>query len=233
MLELSIIIPAHNEQNCLEGTVKEYAQWCRVQKFSWEIILVDSCSQDKTSDIIKQFNEEMEEIKCTSIKIGGKGSAIKKGLSKAKGKYILFTDADCSVLPDDINILMVHLKKDSDIAIGNRHISESNVDRSFARNSISKSINFLTSIYLKTNITDHFCGFKLFTAEVARKIFYMQRIKGFSFDPEILFIAKKLGYKITEAPITWKEKPDSKLHFFSIFKIIFDILRIKKLHKAL
>lgn len=233
MPELSIIIPAHNEQDRIEPTVREYVQWCKAQKIAWEMILVNSASQDKTDNIIKRLAKEFLEIKCITLEIAGKGLAVKTGVLRAGGKYILFTDADCATLPNEVSKLILHIKQDNDLVIGTRNSSGLDVKRSFIRKTLAKIMNSFTNIYLKTELSDHYCGFKLFTAESAKKIFSIQKIDGYSFDPEILFVANKLGYKIAEVPIKWEEKPGSKLRIFSIFEILFDLLRIKKLHGTL
>ena len=231
MNKLSIVIPAYNEQDRLKETCEKYSSWCRSEAILFEIIIVNNGSIDGTANLITNLTEADKDLKGFTLPAPGKGLAVKTGVLCAKGDYILVTDADCATEPDQILKLMWQLNAGMDIAIGSRNMPTSFAPRSLQRKLISKIMNFVSNSYLNTGISDHFCGFKLFTREFGESVYARQKITGFSADPEILFIAQQSGYQISEVPIKWQEKPGSKIRVTSICQIVWDLLMIKQLHK--
>jgi len=230
MHSLSVIIPAHNEQDRIEKTIIQFIEWYR-KKLDWfEIIIVNNGSTDQSHTVIDRISSAFAEVKYLDIPTAGKGLAIKHGISHALGEFVLIADADCSTDPLEVLKLLKKAATGSDIVIGSRNLPQSITERALLRKLIAAPMNLFANVYLSTRVSDHFCGFKLFTNEAASAIFKLQRIKGYSYDPEILYIARIHNFEISEIPIVWQEKPNSRIKFMDIFRILFDILIIRKIH---
>jgi dolichyl-phosphate beta-glucosyltransferase len=231
MTRLSIVIPAYNEQFRLKNTCEEYKNWCVIKAIPFEIIIVNNGSRDNTERLVNLLSQRHQNIKGITLSEPGKGLAVKTGVLCSKGDYILVADADCATKPDQIAKLIRRLEEGADLAIGSRNIKPYIVSRSAPRKLIATVMNYLANFYLQTRISDHFCGFKMYKKQSAQDIFARQKIIGFSADPEVLFIAQKFGYEISEVPIEWREQPGSKVKLRDIFRIIWDLLSIKDLHR--
>jgi len=235
--DVSIIIPVYNEEKRIKKTVKEVIDYFAGRNKNYEIIIVDDGSSDKTLDVV------MEETKghfrelhyLHNIKNMGKGFSVKRGMMFARGDIVFFTDADLSTPIYEYEKLENALKNENyDVAIGSRGIPGAikTVPQGWFRDRMGKLFGYLVRLILLKDIYDSQCGFKAFTKECAHFIFYWQTIWGFGFDPEILFLAKKHGYKVKEIPVTWANDFDSKLHpvkdtiriGFELFKIRLKVL---------
>jgi dolichyl-phosphate beta-glucosyltransferase len=197
--------------------------------FSFEVIVVDDGSKDATSQIVQERMGTHKELKLISLPVNrGKGFAVKTGILNAQGKYILFSDADLSTPIEELPKLFHWINKGYDIAIASRACPGAvlEIRQPFYREFMGRLFNLLVRLFLLPGIYDTQCGFKLFRREVAREIFQRQRFSGFSFDFEVLYIAKRLGYKIKEVPVIWRHSPGSKVKvlrngitsFIDIFK---------------
>lgn len=213
--DLSIIVPAYNEEQRITGTILSISQYLNSQKIDAEIIVVDDGSRDKTTQVVEDLANKISNLQVVSYHPNkGKGYAVKKGIGESKGKLILFTDADNSTPIEEYENLKKALDEtSSDIAIGSRYLPESNIKikQPFSRILIGRIGNFLIRFFLIENIRDTQCGFKLFKHEAAKNIFFFQKIKRFAFDMEALTIANYLSYKIVEIPVTWTNSADSRL----------------------
>ena len=211
--KFSIIIPAYNEKNRILTTFKNIYNYFKGQNF--EIILVDDGSKDNTSSLIEyeknKIGDNISIIKYNKNK--GKGYAIKKGIEKAQGEYILFTDADNSTPIEEFEKLLNEIKKGFDIAIGSRYLKNSDIKikQSILRILIGRLGNLLIQFFLIKGIKDTQCGFKLFKNSVAKEIFAKLTINGWGFDMEVLSIAQILKYKIKEVPVSWLNSSDSRV----------------------
>jgi len=211
----SIIIPAFNEEKRIVLTLMAVSNYLQTKKYSAEIIVVDDGSRDNTSEIVRTRKKVIHNLNLfTLAKNKGKGYAVKVGIENAKGKYILFTDADNSTPIEELDKLYVALQENkSDIAIGSRYILGSNlrVRQPYYRVLIGRIGNLLIRLFLIENIKDTQCGFKLFKYAAAKDIFSRQKIRRYGFDMEALAIAKMLNYKIEEIPVSWVNSADSRL----------------------
>lgn len=234
MKSLSIIIPAFNESQRLQFTLKTIIQYCE-SKFDYEIIVVDDGSIDSTFDSIKGIIKNNQRIKyLTNEKNYGKGYSIKKGMLIANKEYLLFSDADLSTPIEEVEKLIYWLEKGYDIAIGSRGLKESKilVKQPFYRRIIGKIFNLLVKFLELSEFYDTQCGFKLFKKEIAFEIFTKVKINHFAFDVEILYIAKKNGYSIKEIPVQWKNSPFSKINpLLDSLKMFSDLFKIKFFYK--
>lgn len=224
MVKLSIVIPCYNEEKRIEKTLEVILKYLKSKKYSFELIVVNDGSKDNTEKVVRKFRK----IKLISYSPNqGKGYAVRKGVLNSKGDYVLFCDADLSTPIEELEKL-IKFVKDFDVVIASRAVKESDVEALGYRKFIGRGFAFLVNLLAVRGINDTQCGFKLFTKEAARKIFSKQRIDGWAFDVELLFLARKFGYKIKEVGVKWK-------HHYHIgvtpatqsFKMLREVLRVR------
>lgn len=213
-IEVSIVIPALNEERRLGKTLEDIKSFFNGRNTKHEIIVVDDGSTDKTADVFEKHCGQKP--RCVLLRFNknhGKGFAVKNGVLKSGGRLILTADADGSTPIEEFSRLRDKIEKGADIAIGSRYMKNSGAQRkqSFFRFFMGKLGNWLIRLLLLPNIKDTQCGFKLFKAAAAKKIFGSQTIKGFGFDMEVLALAQKFGYKIKEAPVSWFQSKESRV----------------------
>ena len=235
---LSIIIPAYNEESRIVPTLEKTIKYLDSRDFQSEIIVVSDGSRDNTGKIVGTFkNTEKTEIKFYEyFPNRGKGYAVKYGMLKGCGDYILFMDADYSVPVEYFEVGMKMLDSGMDIAIASRAHDKSDVAnrQKFLRELSGKVYTLIQNTYLKMKFKDTQCGFKLFTKKSAHDLFSEQKLYSVIFDPEILWLGAKKGYKIAEFPVKWEHQEDSRIVYDSIDKFIFvfkELFSIKKVHR--
>jgi len=234
-IHISVIIPSFNESSVILNTLDKLDRYFAKQPYGFEIVVVDDGSTDGTRNLINSLSQEKPFIRLISNSHMGKGASVKSGVLSASGDYILFTDADLSTPIEELDKLMPFFKECYDVVIGSRAKKESNILRyqPILRQGMGKIFNILVRLLVLRGIKDTQCGFKIFRRQAAHKIFPLQRLNGFSFDVEILYIAKVLGYKIKDVPITWINRIDSRVGiakdslkmFLDLFIIRANILR--------
>jgi len=224
MTFLSVVIPCYNEEeNFKSGALEKVAKFLNKQKYDWEVIISDDGSTDKSVFLIKNFLKIHPKLRLLENRHLGKPYAVKSGILKAKGKYILFTDMDQSTPIKEINKLLPCFNKGYDIVIGSRGTVRKNAP--WYRKLMAVVFLTLRRFVILKDILDTQCGFKCFKNKVAKEIFsnlkiYSQEenvIKGgrvTAFDVEVLFLAKKYGYKIKEVPVAWKYTKTRKIDYF-------------------
>ena len=202
-LELSLVIPAYNEQKLIGSTLEVLIQFLEKRQLLFEILVVDDGSLDKTPQIAMQFSKDQPYVRLLAQPSNmGKGRAIQRGVMESKGKFILFMDADLPYNLDAIDSILTALRGDYDLAIGSRHLEGSEVrDIPVLRYLAGQIFSWLVGILMFPGIHDTQCGFKGFRAEAAKNIFKLLTIKKFGFDVEVLYIARKLKYSILQVPV--------------------------------
>jgi dolichyl-phosphate beta-glucosyltransferase len=231
-IHLSLVIPAYNEEKRLPNTLQIIDNYFKKQFYTYEIIIVDGGSTDKTSEVVKNFQKQSPRFKLIRLcKNRGKGYHIRTGILNSSGKYIVFTDADCSTPIEEIEKLLFYLENGYDLVIGSRHLFKSAIvlPQNWIRRRMGKIYSSFTQIIGLKNIKDVPCGFKGFRREAAMKIFHRTKLAGFSFDAEVLYLAqRKFNYKIKEVPIKWKDSLGSKVKLWKDpILMTFDLMRIK------
>jgi len=228
---LSVIVPAYNEEERLSQTLKEINNYLRQQNYESEILVVSDGSTDRTNEITKNLMAEIKNLRLLEFpKKRGKGFGVRQGMLEAKGGYRIFTDADNSTPLEQIEKMWPHFKEGFDIVIGSRDLKGAVLDppqpwqRIFAGEAFKLVRKIIVGLW---EIQDSQCGFKCFTKKAAEKIFPKCKIDRFSFDAEVLLIAKKLKYKIKEIPIYWKNDLASKVKFKSMVKMALDLVKIR------
>jgi dolichyl-phosphate beta-glucosyltransferase len=240
--ELSIVIPAYNEEGRLGRTlsrIREYFAGRRVPPGvapeiplnQVEILIVDDGSKDGTAAIAQEWAREMSCVRLVSNRENrGKGYSVRHGMLEARGRLALFTDADLSSPIEEIEKLLAAIAAGNDIAIGSRALDRSLISIHQSRHRELAGIVFNKLMRMITGLPFHDtqCGFKLFRHEPSRIIFEQQRIERFGFDPEILFLAQRHGLRIAEVPVRWAHDPATKVHVLRDSVMMFcDLLVIR------
>jgi dolichyl-phosphate beta-glucosyltransferase len=229
---LSVIIPAYNEEERLPQTLRQVYDYLSTRLISFEIIVVDDGSTDRTAAIAEQFFEGRQEgtiIK--NCRNRGKGFSVRRGVLQAEGQYILFSDADLSTPIAELEKLLQHIAEgDCDIVIASRahRKSEIRVPQAWYRKIMGQIFNIFVQLVVVPGIKDTQCGFKCFKRGAALHLFSQQRLTGFGFDVEILYTARKASYGIQEVPVAWINSPHSRVHLVSdSARMLFDLARIR------
>lgn len=209
---LSVVIPAYNEEDRIVPTIGAIASHLCDLGFPWELILADDGSRDNTVKVVEELGFANLRVLKTD-RNGGKGSAVRRGMLAARGKYVLFVDADNSTPIEEVSKLLKKLDAEGyDIAIGSRAATGAQeAGKSLLRRAMSGGLRWLVRHILRQGVRDTQCGFKMFTQAAAQRLHTAQTIMGFSFDLEILYLATKLGYRVAEVPVAWVDAPGSKV----------------------
>ena len=230
--DLSIVIPAYNEQSRLGPTVRDAAEYCRGQGRSFELIIVDDGSRDGTSELGRHLAEEFPEVRVIRLAANrGKGYAVRSGVVNALGQTVLFADADGATPIAEIERLEAALSAGADVAIGSRALRAQGVrvEAKIYRRIVGRTFHRMVEFLADAGVEDTQCGFKLFRAAVAHDLFSRMRMNGFSFDVELLMIAKRRGYHVAEIPISWTHKPGSKVSlYWDPIRMATDLFRIRR-----
>jgi dolichyl-phosphate beta-glucosyltransferase len=223
----SIVIPAHNEQNRLPGTLEKIFHFLKQQPFNSEVIVVENGSSDQTHEIATEFARQHENLHVLQSE-KGKGAAVQRGMLAAKGEYRFMCDADLSMPVEEIIKFIPPTLQNFDIAIGSREAKGSvRYNEPSYRHWGGRGINLLIQTLILPGLNDTQCGFKCFRAAVAEDLFKRQTLHGWSFDIELLYIARRHGYHIVEIPIHWHHFSDSKISALrDAVRMIRDIFRI-------
>ncbi|MBU6389259.1 glycosyltransferase family 2 protein [Patescibacteria group bacterium] len=210
---LSVIIPAYNEAERLPETLVLLKDFLERQEYPSEVIVVDDGSKDRTVELAKEIQNRFPELRIIeNAQNRGKGAVVRQGILAARGRYRLFMDADNSTPATEIPHLLKEVPK-YEVVIGSRYLHKDSIKikQSWKRRVLSRAGNFLIQLLALPGIKDTQCGFKLFSSEAAGRIFSRQTMTGWSFDFELLAIAKQLGYVIKEVPVDWFDAKQSTL----------------------
>jgi dolichyl-phosphate beta-glucosyltransferase len=227
-VHLSIVIPAYNEENRIGDTLRLAEAYLSKQGYDSEIIVVDDGSTDRTAALVQTLCPEVRVIAYERNR--GKGYAVKTGMLAALGDYRVFMDADGSTPISDLDLLWPQFDAGADIVIGSRSLPHSRVlvRQHPLRENMGRMFNVLVKLFLMRDFIDTQCGFKGFTAKSAQTVFSRQRLDGFSFDAELLYIAQQHGLRIDEVPVLWCNSPQSRVRMFADSAwMIWDLLRIR------
>jgi glycosyltransferase involved in cell wall biosynthesis len=224
---LSIIIPAHNEENRLPGTLEQVFAFLEAQDFPAEVLVVENGSTDLTFEIAQDFAGRHSSLRVIREQGRGKGLAVRSGMLAARGEFRLMCDADLSMPVEEIARFLPSGPA-YDIAIASREARGAvRYDEPSYRHLGGRAINLIIRMLILPGLNDTQCGFKCFRAAVADDLFRQQTLPGWSFDIELLFIARRRGYAIREVPIHWYYRPESKVNAVrDALRMIRDIFRI-------
>jgi glycosyltransferase involved in cell wall biosynthesis len=230
-LTYSFIIPAYNESSRIRPTLDEILRYTYQRNWESEILVVDDGSRDDTPHIVRQYGKSHPQVLLVENPGNrGKGYSVRNGMLRARGDICLFTDADLSSPISEAEKLFAALAAGADIAIGSRWLrSELQTERQpLYRQTFGRIFNLVLRLFLGLNFADTQCGFKAFRREAAQRIFPLQRVERWGFDPEILFLARRAGLVVTEVPVVWAHREGTRLHpFRDGFWMFLDVLRIR------
>ncbi len=209
---LSIVIPAHNEETRLPQTLEQVFAFLKSQPYAAEAIVVENGSTDRTYEVAEGFARAHPNLRVIREANRGKGLAVRRGMLEARGEYRFMCDADLSMSIEQLSHFLPPALADVDIAIGSREAAGAvRDDEPLYRHLGGRLINFTIRTLILPGLQDTQCGFKCFRAAAADRVFRCQTLSGWSFDIELLFIARRLSLVIREVPIHWRFNPESKL----------------------
>lgn len=227
---LSVIIPAYKEEHRIGKTLLVLNEYFGRQNYTYELIVVNDGSSDKTAEVVISFQDKVKNLKLLDNKENhGKGYVTRQGMLSAKGEYRIYIDADNAISIEQIESFWPWLKEGFDIIIGSIEVEGAKIEEHAAwyRRALGRWAKYLIRALTIWEIHDTQRAFKLFPAKVAEEIFSRQTITRWSFDVEILVLAKKLGYKIKELPVAWINPGESKINISSYFNALKELLKIK------
>jgi len=209
---LSIIIPAHNEEHRLPGSLDRITAFLATQPYEYEVIIVENGSADDTVGVARRYAQRFPYIRLYQETARGKGLAVRRGMFEAQGKYRFICDADLSMPIEEISKFLPSALDGYDVAIASREVPGAvRYNEPWYRHVIGRIFNLLIKLIAVRGFEDTQCGFKCFRDEVAEDLFSVQTLNGIGFDVELLFIAQKRGYKIVEVPIHWYYSAESRM----------------------
>ena len=214
---LSIVIPAHNEEHRLPPSLSLIASFLGEQAFTAELIIVENGSQDRTYDVAMECARQYSFVRVirSPDNLRGKGLAVKQGMLAATGDWRFICDADLSMRIDELVRFLPPDTDGYDIVIASREAAGAvRVDEPEYRHLMGRVNNLIIKAAAINDFEDTQCGFKMFSGEVADDLFAVQRMNGIGFDVELLFIAKRRGYRVKEVPITWYFDPYSTMRLW-------------------
>ncbi|MBI1794482.1 MAG: glycosyltransferase family 2 protein [Chloroflexi bacterium] len=225
---LSIIIPAHNEESRLPQTLEQVFMFLGRQSYESEVLIIENGSTDHTFEIAQEYARRHKRLRVIREEGRGKGLAVHRGMFEARGEYRFMCDADLSMPVDEINKFLPPALGDFDVAIASREAHGAvRYNEPFYRHIGGRGINLIIRLLILPGLNDTQCGFKCFRADAAEKLFKRQTLFGWSFDIELLFLAKRHGYRVTEIPIHWYYRDESKVSALrDALRMIGDIFRI-------
>lgn len=227
---LSVIIPAYNESERLPKTLFDIDKHLSIVDYSYEIIVVNDGSQDNTAEVADKLTKVIRNLRLIDNQRNkGKGGVVAQGMLEAKGTIRLFSDSDNATSIDQFNKLLPYFKEGYQVVIGSRATKDADVavKQPFYRRFLGRLGNLIIKILVVPGIKDTQCGFKAFTEEAAVEIFSRLTIKRWSFDVEVLALAKLLGYKIKEVGVRWINDPKSTVKGSAYLKTLLDVAKIR------
>jgi glycosyltransferase involved in cell wall biosynthesis len=230
-LSYSIVIPAYNETKRIRPTLDSILRYSAEHNWDAEILVVDDGSRDDTAAIIREYARIHPQVQLVQNPGNrGKGFSVRNGMLHAHGDVCLFTDADLSSPIDEAEKLFEAIRNGADIAIGSRWLRAElqTQPQPFYRRILGRVFNLLLRIVLRLRFKDTQCGFKAFRREIAQRIFPLQKIERWGFDPEILYLARHYGAKMVEVPVLWAHSEGTRLHpFRDGMHMFWDVIQIR------
>jgi dolichyl-phosphate beta-glucosyltransferase len=228
-IALSIVIPAYNEERRLPRTLQEIARWVEQHGEPVEVIVAENASTDRTVDVVRAFQPGHAYVRLIAGLPRGKGIAVRQGMQAARGRRRFLCDADLSMPIDQLDKFLAQPADRGDVLIGSREAAGARrFNEPAYRHLMGRVYNAVVKALALPGFEDTQCGFKLFSATVADDVFAAATLSGWGFDPEVLYIARKRGYRIAEVPIDWYYNADSRVRpLHDTLQMVRDLIRIR------
>lgn len=227
----SIVIPAFNEQARIGATISRIMECVQAHEWQAEVLVVNDGSRDRTGDIVRAAAEKYSNLRLIENPGNrGKGYSVRNGILQARGELVMFTDADLSAPIEEAELLFAAIANGADVAIGSRWLDRSRqtLRQPLYRRFFGRCFNWLTRLVMHLPVADTQCGFKAFRREAATAIFIRQRIERWGFDPEILYIALRLGMHVEEVAVTWGHDERSRISYLKDgLKMLEELVRVR------
>ncbi len=230
---ISLIVPCFNEQRRVKESIEAIAAFFSAEEEEFELVIVDDGSTDHTASIVETLiasnSSLIKNTRLIRVSHKGKGWAVRNGMVNSKAKYRFISDLDLSVSLTHIKEFVKSMKNGADVVIASRQLNGSQrLNEPRRRFFASRFFNQIIRCFLLLRVSDSQCGFKGFTGDTADAIFSVQCLNGYCFDPEVLFIAKKMNYTVVESPVIWTHQVASKINLkVDSIKMVWDLLRIR------
>ena len=227
---LSIVIPAYNEEQRLPASLEKIDGFLRHQDYCAELLIVDNGSTDQTVSVASEFAQKRSWVRVVSAAVRGKGLAVKVGMQVARGEYRFICDADLSMPIEEIAKFLPPQSVGYDVMMATREGRDAlRIGEPVHRHIMGRIFNRIIQIAALPGIQDTQCGFKMFSRRAAEDLFSVQQMVGIGFDVELLYIARKRGYRIREIPSTWHFDADSRMRL--IYDSLYILLEIQQIHR--
>ncbi len=227
----SIVIPAYNESSRLRPTLDKLLAYVHEQNWDVEILVVNDGSKDDTAQVVREYGKNHPEILLIENPGNrGKGYSVRNGMLHSRGDICLFTDADLSAPIEEAGKLLSAINKGADVAMGSRWLNtELQTERQpLYRQAFGRIYNMVLRMVLGMKFVDTQCGFKAFRRSAVQRIFPLQKIERWGFDPEILFLAHRAGLRVDEVPVVWAHSEGTRLNpLRDGIKMFGEVLRIR------
>jgi dolichyl-phosphate beta-glucosyltransferase len=229
--QYSIVIPAFNEQARIGETLSRVMACVDAHGWQAEVLVVNDGSRDRTGAIVRAATEKYSNLRLIENPGNrGKGYSVRNGILQARGEVVMFTDADLSAPIEEAELLFAAIANGADVAIGSRWLDRSRqtLRQPLYRRFFGRCFNWLTRLVMHLPVADTQCGFKAFRREAAQAIFIRQRIERWGFDPEILYVALRLGLKVQEVSVTWGHDERTRISYLKDgLKMLEELVRVR------
>lgn len=227
-MDLSIVIPAFNEAQRLGPTLRRVVDYLRQNGADYEVLVVDDGSTDATSEVAGEFAREGVRVLRQEVN-RGKGAVLKAGVLASRGREVLLTDADLSTPIEDLERLRPHLAE-AELVLGSRAVAGSEIARHqpLYREMMGRTFNLIIRLLGVRGLRDTQCGFKLLRGEVARRLFAELRIERFAYDVELVWLARRHGYRVAEVGVRWADSPSTRVNpLTDSSRMFWDVLALR------
>lgn len=233
---LSVAISAYNEERRIGSSLSRIIDYLESQPYEWEIVINDDGSRDRTVAVVQEFGDSRIRIVSSPVN-QGKGAGIRRAVLNSRGRYILFTDADLATPIQEVEKLLAKLDETYDVAIGCRVQPDGydmRASQPLYRRVLGQLFHVLVWLLVLRGVRDTQSGFKCFKREAAHRLFSEQVLHSIIFDVEILYLARKYGYRIAEVPVQWTDVRGSRMRVSigHALTVAWDIIRIPWLHRS-
>ncbi len=231
-MDLSIVIPAYNESLRLGPTLRRVVDYLRQKGVPYEVLVVDDGSADNTSEVARTFEPEGVRVLRQEVN-RGKGAVIKVGVLASRGRRVLLVDADLSTPIEDLEKLEPRLA-DAQVVLGSRAVEDSDIllHQPFYREMMGRIFNLIVQLSGVRGLRDTQCGFKLLDGDVARQLFSELQTERFAYDVELVWLARRRGYKVVEVGVRWADSPASKVNpLTDSVRMFWDVMALRWRHR--